>query len=71
MLRSALVVPVLVLALSSALLACLAVSSYAMPLRPDVVERLRAEGRLPDEARVMKDAHSRGVNQPSPIQRLL
>ena len=67
MLRPTLVLPVLVLALCSALLASLAASSYSMPLKPDVVERLRAEGRLPDEARVMKDAHSRGVNQSSQI----
>jgi len=39
----------------------------AMPLRLDVVERLRAEGRLAEESRAMRDAHSRGVNQSSQI----
>jgi immune inhibitor A len=38
-----------------------------MPLRPDVVERLRAEGKLPGELSAMRDAHSRGVNHPTEI----
>jgi immune inhibitor A len=36
-----------------------------MPLKPDVVDRLRAEGRLSDEVRAMSEAHSRGVDQPT------
>ncbi len=42
-----------------------AARALAMPLRPDVLERLRAEGRLPDELNAMMDARSRGVDQPT------
>jgi len=35
-----------------------------MPLRPDIVDKLRAEGKLGDEARFMRGAYDRGVNHP-------
>ncbi|MFH0778110.1 MAG: M6 family metalloprotease domain-containing protein, partial [Candidatus Eisenbacteria bacterium] len=35
----------------------------AMPLHPDVVEKLRAEDRLEAEARFMEEAYTRGVNK--------
>jgi immune inhibitor A len=38
--------------------------TYTMPLRPDVVERLRAEGKLGEEKAFMEEAYSRGVNNP-------
>jgi immune inhibitor A len=37
---------------------------YAMPLSPEVVERLRSEGKLDEERAVMEDAFTRGVNNP-------
>jgi immune inhibitor A len=39
-----------------------ATSLAAMPLRPDVVDRLRAEGRLAEERTVMEQALKLGVN---------
>ena len=36
----------------------------AMPLRPDVVERFRAEGKLGEERAFMEMAYQRGVNNP-------
>ena len=41
--------------------------AYSMPLRPDVADRLRVEGKLLDELNAMMEAHSRGVDQPSEI----
>ncbi|MBN1503769.1 MAG: M6 family metalloprotease domain-containing protein [Candidatus Eisenbacteria bacterium] len=67
MLRFALVLPVLILVVCAVLPASLPTLAYSMPLRPDVVERLRVEGRLAEESRAMLDAHSRGVNQSSKI----
>ena len=38
--------------------------AYAMPLRSDVVERFRAEGRLEEHKALMEAAYARGVNNP-------
>ncbi len=51
-------------ALFALLLSCLIVSTLpAMPLKPEVVDRLRAEGKLQEEVNLMSDAHARGVNR--------
>jgi M6 family metalloprotease-like protein len=47
-----------------AALAVTAFACQAVPLRPDIVDRLRAEGRLEEEAALMEEAYSRGVNNP-------
>lgn len=39
-------------------------SGWAVPLRPDVVESLRAQGRLAEEKAFMEEAYKRGVNNP-------
>jgi immune inhibitor A len=39
-------------------------SSQAMPLRPDVAERMQAEGKLAEERAFMESAYARGVNNP-------
>jgi immune inhibitor A len=43
-------------------LICIATTAGAVPLRPDIVEKLRSEGRLEAERLVMEDAVGRGVN---------
>jgi immune inhibitor A len=48
----------IVLSLVAGITAC----AEAVPLRPDIVEKLRAEGRLGEEKAFMEDAYSRGVN---------
>ena len=42
----------------------LVTNGWAMPLRPDIVENLRAEGRLAEEKAFMEEAYNRGVNNP-------
>ncbi len=37
-------------------------TTLAMPLHPDLVEKLRSEGRLEEERAFMEDAYRRGVN---------
>ena len=49
---------------SVTLLLALVGGARAMPLRPDVVEKLRAENRLDEEKTFMEEAYSRGVNNP-------
>ncbi len=44
--------------------------TFAMPLNPNLVERLKAEGRLQQEALFMREAYSRGVNQPPELRPL-
>ena len=39
-----------------------AAGSAAMPLRPDIVEKLRAEGKLGEERAFMEEALKRGFN---------
>jgi immune inhibitor A len=46
-------------------LTALAFRLHAMPLRPDIVEKLRAEGRLDQEKAFMENAYARGVNNPN------
>jgi immune inhibitor A len=48
----------------------LASTLFAMPLSPELVEKLTAEGRLEEEALVMRDAYQRGVNNPPRIMSL-
>jgi immune inhibitor A len=51
----------LVVALAAGLVAG---ESDAMPVRPDLVEELRAQGRLDEERTLMEDAYERGFNNP-------
>jgi immune inhibitor A len=46
-------------------------SCLAMPLRPDIVEKLKAEGKLEEEGRFMQDAYKRGVNHPPRLRPLI
>ncbi len=39
-------------------------NALSMPLRSDVVERFRAEGKLEEHKALMDAAYSRGVNNP-------
>jgi immune inhibitor A len=38
--------------------------TYSMPVRPDLVDELRAQGRLDEEGAFMEDAYARGFNNP-------
>jgi immune inhibitor A len=44
---------------------------FAMPLNPNLVKELRAQGRLQQEAIFMNEAYSRGVNQPPGLRDLI
>ena len=40
----------------------------SMPLRPDILDSLRAQGKLEDEGRIMREAYDRGVNHPPKLR---
>ncbi|MCX5799993.1 MAG: M6 family metalloprotease domain-containing protein [Candidatus Eisenbacteria bacterium] len=46
-------------------------SCLSMPLRPDLVDRLKAEGRLEEEGRIAREAYDRGVNHPPAVRPLI
>ena len=48
----------------------LTVPCLSMPLRPDLVDSLKAEGRLEEEGRAMREAYDRGVNHPPELRPL-